>query len=75
MLANPDSLSRNEIKAAFRRHRGASAQLARDLGVGLTSISDWMGKRGRSKRVDAAIRQRAAELINAERAKTSGGCS
>jgi DNA-binding transcriptional regulator YiaG len=69
ILADPNSLRRPEIKAAFRRHPGSKAQLARELGIHRQNISDWMSGRGRSERVDRAIRQRAAELINQERAE------
>lgn len=69
ILANPQTLSRTEIKQAFRRHRGAAAQLARELGIDRKNISHWMKGSVNSQRVDQAIRQRAAELINAERAK------
>lgn len=68
--ADPNQLTRTEIKGAFRRNRGAKAQLARDLDVWPQNISDWMRGIVRSKRIDAAIRQRAAELLNAERAAT-----
>lgn len=72
ILADPNTLSRAEIKAVLRRHHGSKREIAKGLGLKTqASISDWLGNRGRSKRVDAAIRARAAELINAERAKTS----
>lgn len=73
--AAADSLSRTEIKAAFRRNRGAAIQLARDLGVNRARISDWFGKRYQNvdASVDRAIRQRAADLINAERRAASSG--
>lgn len=70
MMINPSTLSRIEIKQAFRRNRGAAAKLARDLGVDRSNITAWMKNRGASSRVDLAIRQRAADLIQAERGAT-----
>lgn len=72
MIANPQTLSRVEIKAVLKRHHGAKVQIARELDINPSNITDWLRNRGNSKRVDAAIRQRAAELINAERTRTSG---
>jgi hypothetical protein len=72
ILADPNSLSRAEIKAAFKRHRGAAAQLARELDIDRQNIRLWMRGLSRSARVDTAVRQRAAELINAERAEAQG---
>ena len=67
MIPETENLSRKQIKAVFRRNRGASANLARELGIKQNSISDWMRNRGRSKRVHEAILSRAADLVAAER--------
>ncbi len=69
ILADPNELSRTEIKAVFRRHRGAKTKLAAELGIHRQNITLWMSNRSSSKRVEQAIRQRAAELINQERAE------
>lgn len=72
--AKPEALTRTEIKAVFRRHWGSKARLASDMRLDLRRLSDWFGKRYQSvdSAIVVAIRQRAADLINAERAKASG---
>lgn len=62
-------LSREDICAVFARHDGAGkkSEVARRLRIAPTSISDWFSGRGRSRRVDAAIRQMAAEILQSER--------
>jgi uncharacterized protein YggE len=67
MITDPNSLNRQQIKAAFRRHHGAATQLARDLGITPQNVYDFLNGRGRSKRVEVAAKNRAAELISAER--------
>lgn len=66
MIANSTILNRGEIKAVFRRNRGESARLAKELGISQQNITDWMKGHGRSQKVDVAIRARAAELLAAE---------
>jgi hypothetical protein len=61
-------MTRAEIKAVFRRNHGAKIALARQLEIEPCNISEWFRNQGRSKRVDAAIRARAAELLAAEHA-------
>lgn len=60
-------MKRAEIKAVFRRNRGEAAKLAAELEIFQQNITDWMKGRGRSARVEAAIRARAVELLEAER--------
>lgn len=69
--AKPDMLTRAEIKAVFRRHWGSKGRLATDLGKDPQRVSDWFGNRhhGVDPEIVLAIRQRAADLINAERSK------
>lgn len=69
--AKPDELTRTQIKQAFRRHWGSKGLLANDIGVDLRRVSDWFGSRykGVDATIVAAIRQRAADLINEERQK------
>jgi len=55
-----------EIRKIFRRHRGASAQLSRELKVNRSSLSIWLRHPYPSKRIDAAVRQRVVELLAQE---------
>lgn len=75
MQINASTLTRTEIKQAFRRNRGAAAKLARELDVVESHISRGIKGRSNSARIDEAVRLRAAELISAERTKARGGCA
>jgi len=71
ILTEPEALSRQQVKAVFRRNYGAAAALARDLGITRQNIYDWLKGQGRSKKVDAAIRARAAEMLAAEKSQAA----
>lgn len=63
----PQRLTRREIRAAFKRHRGEATKLAKDLNVHPVTISSAMRGTGQySARIHEAIRVRAAELIASE---------
>ena len=67
-ITDSKPLNRGQIKAAFRRNRGAASQLARELAISPQNIYDWLKGVGRSARVETAIRQRAEELVERGRA-------
>lgn len=75
MITDPNALTRQQIKAAFRRHHGEASRLARGLGISPQNISDYMRGRGKSQRVESAVRLRAAELIDAEQGQKRNGGS
>lgn len=67
MLANStnqgSTLTRVQIRRIFRANFGAASQIARELGVTATTISLWLSGRVKSARIEAAMRQRAEELL------------
>jgi hypothetical protein len=65
-MITDQKLTRREIRSVLKRHRGASALIARELDVDQTNISEWLRGRLTSKRVEDAIRQRVAELLAGE---------
>lgn len=68
-LPNADcSLSRKDLRKVFTRNRGEIVRLARELDVNACSVSLWLRGKFKSARLEAAIRARAAELINRNKA-------
>jgi transcriptional regulator with XRE-family HTH domain len=65
-MQDPSTLTKRQIRAIFARHRGAQAQLARELGVHRGTVGLWLRGLVKSERLDALIPQRAAELLRAE---------
>jgi DNA transposition AAA+ family ATPase len=59
-------LTREEIGAVLRRHRGSMTQIAKDLGIDAVNISQYLMGLSRSKRVAAASEAKAAELLAVE---------
>jgi len=64
-------LTQHNLRSIFRRHYGATTAIARELGVNKNTISQWFRGRTSSKRIDAAIRARAVQLLDKERAELS----
>lgn len=64
-------LTQHNLRNIFRRHYGASTAIARELGVNKNTISQWFRGTCQSRRIEAAIRARAAELLELERAELS----
>ncbi len=60
------SLSKSQLRRLFRRHYGASAQLARQLTVSRTTISRWLKGEVVSKRIEIAAARMAEDLLSAE---------
>ena len=73
MITDPNSLSMRQIKAVFKRHHGTASTLARELGVAPQNVYDFLKGVGRSRRVADAVRARAAELLDAEKAARREG--
>lgn len=66
------NLDRREIRAIFKRNRGAAFKLAADLKVSRTSVSMCLRGKGTSRRILDAARKRAIELARIELAAQSG---
>lgn len=60
-------MRRTEIRKVFRRHKGAVARLAEQLGVTHSAVSIWLSGRSKSARIAAAAERRALELLDAEK--------
>ena len=57
-----------EIRRILRRHKGAMAEIARNLGVSITSVSMVVGRPKRpSKRILDAARAKALQLLEQEK--------
>lgn len=65
-------MTRSQISRLFRRHHGAAARLSRELGCSRTTISRWFRGHVVSARLEAAIRNRAKELLGDVFVRTSG---
>lgn len=64
-------LKRHEIRAVFRKNRGAAAALARELQVTDKTISAWLKGRMDSRRVAAAAQERAVQLLQGENCRAA----
>jgi hypothetical protein len=61
------TLSRLKLRKILKRHFGSIAQVSRDLDLAsCVAVSQWLQGRAESKRIDAAVRAKAAELLAAE---------
>jgi uncharacterized protein YjcR len=58
-----DTVTRAQVRRIFLKHRGASAELARELGLTPVTISAWLHDRFDSDRIEAAALKRAKELL------------
>jgi hypothetical protein len=75
----PERLTRDEIKVAFKEHRGAAAELARELATKhgksvesyKSAISQWLDSKTTSALIEEAARVRAAELLTANKISKS----
>jgi hypothetical protein len=61
-------LTKPQMRAIFKRNYGAANQLALKLGVSRVAISKALRGGFEGKRIDAAIRERAEELLVEEQA-------
>ena len=68
-----ENLSRGALRRIFRAHRGSMTRLAGDLAVSRVMISLVLRGRADSRRIEAAIRVRAAELREAEQLARDAG--
>jgi hypothetical protein len=59
-------MTRKQIRAVFRRHRGAVVQLARTIGVNRVTVSEWLRGKATSRKIADAAALRAAELLAEE---------
>jgi hypothetical protein len=59
-------LSRREIRRIFKAHRGAQAQLARQLEIGSSAITNWIKRTSKSETLDAAVPEFAAKVASGE---------
>lgn len=56
-----------QLGRLFRRHYGESARLARELSLSRTTVSRWFRGHVVSRRIEAAVMARAAELTQRDR--------
>jgi len=56
-------LKRHEIRAVFRKNRGAAASLARELEIAETTMSAWLKGRFDSARIAVAAQRKAVQLL------------
>jgi ATP phosphoribosyltransferase regulatory subunit HisZ len=63
-------MDRSKLHRLFKRHRGELAKLARELGVDLTSLSNWFLRGMTSARIERAVCERAEELLASEERET-----
>ncbi len=63
-LSKPTTLSREEVRSIFHRFRGSELELARDLGVVRSAVTNWLNGKP-SERIGRAARLRAIELLTA----------
>jgi predicted transcriptional regulator len=61
------ALTRDEIYAVFGRHPMSQKAIAEALGVRAASVSQWLAGRMGSKRIEAACRELALELLDKEK--------
>jgi len=64
---NTTTLSRREIRAIFKRNRGAQAEAARATKVSPQSMSLWLRGKFGSKRLEQEVEKFAANLLLRER--------
>lgn len=57
------TLKRHEIRGLFRKHHGAAAGLARELGITESMMSRWLKGKSDSARIEEAAQIRARELL------------
>jgi len=65
-----DQLNRKQIRAIFRRNYGSQAELARIAEVSPVSISQWLAGRFDSKKLEAAVRDYATEILRKEQSSS-----
>jgi predicted transcriptional regulator len=65
-MTREDRAERAAIRKIFRRNRGASAEIARELDIGLNAVSQWLTGYTTSERIKTAMRLKAKELLAAE---------
>lgn len=58
-----NTMTRTEIRKIFRRHRGAAAELARELEIGPNAVSQWLRGRTVSANIKAAAERMARALL------------
>lgn len=61
-------MTRLQLRRVFNRHYGEGARVARELNLSRTSVYRWFQGHIVSARIDAAVRKRAFELLDQERA-------
>jgi hypothetical protein len=62
-------MTRLQLRRLFRRHRGESARLARELGLSGVTITRWFQGHVESARIEVAVFSRAKELLKKEAQK------
>ena len=63
-----DHLSLFQLRTIFKRHYGQSAQLAHHLQLSRTTVFRWMQGKFVSRRIELAVRAKAAQLLADEKA-------
>jgi hypothetical protein len=63
-----DQLSLFQLRTIFKRHYGQSAQLAHHLELSRTTVFRWMQGKFVSRRIELAVRAKAAQLLADEEA-------
>ncbi len=67
MQTESDTLTRAQVRRVFARHKGAAADLARELGIHRARISKWMAGIQDSRPLTDAIHRKALALLEQER--------
>ncbi len=68
LIKDSTTLKRHEIRSLFRKHHGAAASLAQELGVTASMVSRWLKGKTDSARVEEAAQKRAQEILKREAA-------
>lgn len=72
MAVDSSTLTLREIRRVFKRHRGAAAQLARDLERKPNSISQYLKGKFPSKPLQEATTNLALQLLAEEQRQATG---
>lgn len=60
---DPETMTPIALRRVLKRKRGAMSQIARELGLNRKTVSQWLGGRATSRRIEEAVRSRVSEFI------------
>ena len=75
MSANHSTLSREEIRAIFRRHVGSQLEIARELNIRAGGVTSWLKNQMSSARIAEAAERKARKLLELEKRQAAGSSS